>query len=150
MLFFWIHYWNNKPSYNLAQFSFDTRVALIHRVLEYEVVVHVKTAEDAGQLEREYSFMRGVLYGLSGGGSRGGACGEYHKGVFVEVGVHGGEYFLLVAASVTATATASSTTTSTSLWAASAVRSIHGGMRKSYEIFRDEGKSSPERASWTG
>ena len=120
-----------QPSYNFAQFGFDTRVALIDCVLKYEVVVHVKTAEDAGQFGRVCGGLLGVL-GLSGSRSRsgGGSSGEYHKGVFVEVGMHGREYFRLVAASVTATAC----TTSTSLWAASAVRSIHGGMGKGYEI----------------
>lgn len=105
-------------SYNLAQFSFDTRVALIDRVLEYEVVVHIETAQDARQLEGVCSSLiscLGVLgvLGLSGRGTH----GESYKGVFVEVIVHWREYFLWTAALVTSTPM--------SLWAASAVRSVH-------------------------
>ena len=103
-------------------------MALIDRVFEYEVVVHVETAEDAGQSERVCRVGLLDVLGLSGGGS----FGEDHEGVSVEVGMHRGEYFRLVAATlVTSTST---TTTSMSLWVATAVRSIHSGMRMGYEI----------------
>lgn len=98
-------------------------MALIDRVLKYEVVVHIETAEDAGQFERVCGFGLLDVPRLSGGGS----FGEYHKGVFVEVGMHRREYFRLVATLVTST-------TSMSLWVASAVRSIHGVIGMGYEI----------------
>jgi len=89
-------------------------VALVDCVLEYEVVVHVEAAEDARYLERTCGVLG--VWGL------GGSYGEYDKDVFVEVGVHGREHFLLAAALVT------STSTSMALWAASSVGSIHGGI----------------------
>lgn len=119
-----------QPPYNhLAQVRLlNTRVALIDRVFEYEVVVHVEPAEDARQSERVCTAGGRWLdvLGLRGGA----ACGEDHEGVFVEVGMHGREYVRLVAA----TLVPSSTSTSMSLWVASAVRSIHSGMRMGCEI----------------
>lgn len=102
-------------------------MALIDRVFEYEVVVHVEPAEDARQSERVCTAVGRWLDVL---GLRGGAAfGEGHEGVFVEVGMHGREYVRLVAATLVP-----STSTSMSLWVASAVRSIHGGTRMGCEI----------------
>ena len=40
--------WNKLSSYNLAHLSLDTGLALVDGILEYEVVKHVKAAQDAG------------------------------------------------------------------------------------------------------